>query len=718
MSSTPSVSKPSNAGNGVIAIANTKRAYVNIRTGPDTSYADIGDILDNSLVVYYPSSQTEDDWVWVEQRGVRGWVYVGVVNFEQAVGTLPTTSDKPTPYDGKIAIWHWKGSSVPEVSIEQFVSNIKRRTPNVKQVWVKTSDGTDWMGEYDDSALAINGPASVDRWVSVLEANGMEFHAWCVPQGLDIDKETALINAVCQRPGVKSMILDIEPYAGFWQGGATAVRPFMLKIRQAVGSRFHIGMSMDPRPWHKDDIFPEEWSPFVDSIHPQTYWSSFRRNVEEVVEEMYETWGGYGKPIIPALQGDAALTDQLEAHTLTTQRHGAQGLSWWRYGVISQWTAVNRTIKISTSPADPIPDPTDNYTDEVIILPKKAGFRSGSYTGNSEFKSRTNTWGWEFLFVETETGTSKVWAEWKTDLPKSGRYEISAFIPNKKATTTRARYKVHGIVGTNTEVVVDVNQNRNRNAWVPLGIFDLDKNQSNAGRVFLNDVTGESDRKIAFDAIRFRRIVTVAPGDNPTPDPDVPTNPPAGGGDGPDIVNGVYVADGYDSPVGTLAERRGGRVWPEDWLDASPFGRLYFIGTPSEAYHTGADLNFGTPYQDLGMPVYSTASGIVIFAAALSVWGYVIIIRHDPLRNPTGSVLYSRYGHVRNMKVIVGQRVKRGQHICDIGNAFGRFVPHLHFDLSPTTIFETRPSDWPGRDRARLLKNYIDPLQWIQRNRP
>lgn len=711
MSSTSSVSKPDNAGSGVIAIANTKSAYVNIRTGPGVNYQDIGDILDNSLVVYYPATQTQDQWVWLEQKGVKGWVSASVVTFIQAVGSAPTTNPNPTPYDGKVAIWHWKGTSVPETSIEQFVANIKSRTPNVKQVWVKTSDGVDWMGEYDDSALAITGTARVDKWVQVLEANGMEFHAWCVPQGLDIARETALINAVCQRPGVKSMVLDVEPYAGFWQGGRAAVRPFMLEIRKVIGNRFHIGMSVDPRPWHYDSIFPEEWSPFINSIHPQTYWYTFRRDVAEVIGEMYDTWKPYGKPIIPAFQGDAPVVDQQQAHTIATQQYGAQGVSWWRYGVISQWSAVNTPIELTSSPADPTDDPVDNFTDEVIVLPNKAGFRSGTYGEKYSFQSRENTWGWDYLYISTSRTTSKVWAEWKTTLPKSGRYEISAFIPNQKATTTRARYKVHGIVGTNTEVVIDINQNRNRNIWVPLGIFDLDKTQPNAGRVFLNDVTGEKDAWIAFDAIRFRRIVTVDPGDNP--------NPGGGtGSGGDDIVNGVYVANGYDSPVGTADQRSGGRMWPSGWLDASPFGRLYFVGTPSAAYHTGADLNFGTPYEDRGMPSYACASGVVIFASSLSVWGNVIIIRHDPLYDPAGAVLYSRYGHVQNMRVEVGQRVKRGEQICEIGDAFGRFVPHLHFDLSPTTRLETHPSDWPGTDYARLIQHYIDPLQWIARNRP
>jgi len=716
MSSTASVSKPSDAGSGVIAIADTRAAYVNIRTGPGVNYQDVGDILDNSLVVYYPATQTQDEWVWVEQKGIRGWVFSGVVTFIQAVGSVPSNDITPTPYDGKVALWHWKGTSVPETSIEQLVANIKSRTPNVKQIWVKTSDGTDWMGEYDDSALAINGPESVDRWVQVLEANDMEFHAWCVPHGLDIPRETALINAVCQRPGVKSMILDIEPYAGFWQGGRNPIRPFMLAIRQAIGNRFHIGMSMDPRPHHYDSIFPSEWSPFINSVHPQTYWFTFRREVDEVIDEVYRTWQPYGKPIIPALQGDAPILDQEEAHTLTTQKYGSQGVSWWRYGVISQWASVNKPVELTVSPGDPVNEPTDNFTDEVIILPNKPGFRSGTYTDKAKFNTGVNTWGWEYLYTDTSGSTSKVWVEWKTTLPQSGRYEISAFIPNRKATTVRARYKIHGIVGTDTEVVVDINQNRNRNIWVPLGIFELDKTQPNAGRVFLNDVTGSGSEYIAFDAIRFRRIVTVQPGDNPTPDPDEPSEPPSGGNG--DIVNGVYVANGYDSPVGTAEQRSGGRIWPSGWLDASPFGRLYFVGTPSEAYHTGADLNFGSPYADRGMPVYACASGVVTFASRLSVWGNVIIIRHDPLFTPSGAVLYSRYGHVQNMQVSVGQRVKRGDQISEIGDAFGRFVPHLHFDLSPTTRLETHPSDWPGTNYSRLIRDYIDPLQWIARNRP
>ncbi|MCU0514577.1 MAG: peptidoglycan DD-metalloendopeptidase family protein [Anaerolineae bacterium] len=713
MSSPAAVPRPANAGSGVNAIAVTNSAFINIRNGPGTQYRDIGDLRDNSLVVYYPRSRTPDNWFWMEQRGLGGWVSGGVVTFEPAVGTTAPSST-PTPYDGKVAVWYWKGENIPERSIEEFVANLKRRAPNVTQVWVKTSDGVSWQGNFDNSPLAIKSAAEVQRWVNILQQNGLEFHAWCVPQGLNVEAEASVIAATCRVPGVRSMILDVEPYAGFWQGGREAVRPFMLRLRQAVGGRFHIAMSMDPRPHHYASIFPEEWFPFVNSLHPQCYWQTFREAPEETLAEMFEAWGRFGRPIIPAFQGDAALVDQTTAHTLATQRYGFKGLSWWRYGVIAQWAGVNTPINLTTSPAQPVPAPTDNFADEMLVTPGGRGFRSGSYTGRNEFQQFDGTWNWKVFYKKTEVATSLVWAEWRVDLPESGRYEIAVFVPARHATTRKARYKIHGIRGTTTEVVVEVDQSRNRNVWVPLGIFDLVKGAPNAGRVFLNDVTGEPDQSIAFDAVRFRRIVSITPA--PGGSGGTTTNPPRGSR--PSVVNGVPVADGYDSPIGTTTQRAASQVWPPGWLDASPFGRLYFVGTPSEAYHTGADLNFGRPYEDKGMPVFAPANGVVTFAGVLRIWGNVIVIRHDPLYDPGGVVLYTRLGHVQNLRVQPGDRVKRGDQICEIGDAFGRFIPHLHFDLSPTTILERQPSHWPGTDQADLLKNYIDPLTFIRRNRP
>lgn len=697
----PPVPKPASAGTGKNAIARTSAAYVNLRNGPGTNYQDIGDIRNNSTVVYYPATKTRDAWIWVEQGNQSGWVSTTVVRFDDVTATTPNppASQTPTPYDGKVALWHWKGSSLAENTIEEVVQNLKRVAPHVTMLFVKTSDyaastGARWMGYWDTKRdLAIDGPQSIDKWVQVLERNGMEFHAWCVPRGLDVNAETDLIIQACLRPGVRSMLLDVEPYEGFWSGGKDGIRPFMLRIRRALPGSFHIGMTVDPRPHHYNSIYPQEWFPFVNSIHTQSYWATFRRPPDAVLKETFQVWGNYGRPVFPILQGDAELADMNQARQLSTQTHGAKSVSWWRLGVIGpvEFQAVNQPIRPGTAP------PADNqYTDEKVVRPDDADFAKGTYTGQTEFLSFDGTWGWKVLYKATEKQTSKVWVRWGITLPQSGKYEVSAFIPSRHASTSNARYKVQGVKGSNTEVLVNVDQSRYRNAWVTLGVFEFDKSTVNAGVVFLNDVTGEIDREIAFDAMRWRRVVETSTG-------------------GP--VDGVYVADGYESPVGTAVERASTQVWPGKWFDASPFGKLYFVGTPSEAYHTGADLNLPSD-ADSHDPVYAAASGVVVFAARLPTWGNVIIIKHDPLKTPKGQVLYGRYGHVENMVVKVGDRVKRGQQIASVGNAFGRWAYHLHFDLSPTTILETNPSHWPGKNQADLLKNYIDPAAFIRSNRP
>ena len=453
--------------------------------------------------------------------------------------------------------------------------------------------------------MAINGAASIDQWVAACQAAGIEFHAWAVPLGLNIDAEAALIVDACKRPGVQSLILDIRALRRLLARRRLRRAPIHARLAPWFGHALPYRLERRSAPPALPYGLPARMEP-LRRQRPSTVriGTPFARRRKKTLASVWNVWGGYDKPIIPVLEGTAPAQDQTEAHTLATQVHGAKGISWWRHGVISQWTGPNTPVDLASSPADTPSDIVQNFADEVIIFPSRQGFRSGTYTGQPEFSARQNTWGWDYLYVTTEERTSKVWAEWRDQLPRNGLYEIAVFIPNRKATTARARYKVHGIVGTTTEVVVDINQNQNRNRWVALGVFDLDRSMENAGRVFLNDVTGEPDKEIAFDAVRFRRIVSTPAGYTPAPEPPRPT-----------VIDGVHVADGYDSPVGASEQRRGDTVWPPGWRDATPFGKLYFIGTPSEAYHTGADLNFGAPYADKGMACYACASGVVLVAA-------------------------------------------------------------------------------------------------------
>jgi murein DD-endopeptidase MepM/ murein hydrolase activator NlpD len=698
----PPVPKPANAGAAKTALAQTTGAYVNIRNGPGTNYRDIGDLRRNTLVAYFPATRRGDGWIWIEQFGIGGWVLTNVVGFEDVVAPTPPPPDRATPFDGRIGMWHWKGDSVPEGTIDELARNLKANAPGVNQLWVKTSDitpsaGAQWQGFWDTKrALAVDGPAAIDRWVAGLGRHGIEFVAWCIPRGINVAAEADLIVQACQRPGVKAMVLDVEPYEGFWVGGREAVRALMTRVRRALPGSFHIGLCIDPRRQWFEKIHPFEWQPFVNSVHPMAYWATFRRPPDEVLAETWDVWGSYGKPIIPALQGDAPVTDMQTASTLSVNRHGARGVSWWRLGVMgpSELRTAGRALgNNSTTP----PPNTIEYGETQVVRPTDSGFSSFSFTGQQELQEFLGVWGWKVFFKGTETQTSKVTAKWTPVIRESGKYEVAAFVPGRNATTANARFKIHGVRGAGSEVLVTVNQSTQRNVWVTLGVFDIDKAAVNAGVVFLNDLTGETGQLIAFDAVRWRQVL------------DRPNN---GGGNVPPPFSG----DGYDAPIGTADERRTAKLWPGRWLDASPFGRLYFVGTPSEAYHTGADLNLPND-ADRGVPVYACASGEVVFASRLPTWGNVIIIKHDPLAS-NGQVMYSRYGHVGEMLVRVGDRVRRGQQVSVVSNAFGRWAFHLHFDLSPTTILETNPSHWPGKDRDATFTHYVDPREYIMANRP
>ena len=116
----------------------------------------------------------------------------------------------PTPYDGKVGLWHVSGGWVGEPTIEALCQTVKQQCPVADAIWVKTSNGKYWQAEYDTKAeMEINGPADITKWINALNSVGLEFHAWAVAKGTDVAAETARIVDACKVPGVKSMILDV-----------------------------------------------------------------------------------------------------------------------------------------------------------------------------------------------------------------------------------------------------------------------------------------------------------------------------------------------------------------------------------------------------------------------------------------------------------------------------------------------------------------------------
>lgn len=70
--------------------------------------------------------------------------------------------------------------------------------------------------------------------------------------------------------------------------------------------------------------------------------------------------------------------------------------------------------------------------------------------------------------------------------------------------------------------------------------------------------------------------------------------------------------------------------------------------------------------------------------------------------------MYYRYGHVDNVKVKVGDKVKKGQRIADNGTGNGQWPAHCHFD-----ILGYKPTAWTeyviGRTKEWVKEHYANP---------
>ena len=109
-------------------------------------------------------------------------------------------------------------------------------------------------------------------------------------------------------------------------------------------------------------------------------------------------------------------------------------------------------------------------------------------------------------------------------------------------------------------------------------------------------------------------------------------------------------------------------------LHTSPFGWR------GRRFHEGTDL--GAPR---GTPIYAAHDGVVVLESRYhGRYGRIVVIQGDKL--------LTVYGHNSRNYVSEGDRVRKGQHIADVG-ATGRATgPHLHF--------ETRVLDPEGRYSA------------------
>lgn len=105
-------------------------------------------------------------------------------------------------------------------------------------------------------------------------------------------------------------------------------------------------------------------------------------------------------------------------------------------------------------------------------------------------------------------------------------------------------------------------------------------------------------------------------------------------------------------------------IWPVKGRLSSKFGPR------NNRKHDGIDIA-----NKVGTSIVAAQSGEVVYADnKLTGYGNLIIIRHN-------SSMFTAYAHSNRMYVAKGDKVKKGQHIADVGETGRVTGPHLHFEL-------------------------------------
>jgi murein DD-endopeptidase MepM/ murein hydrolase activator NlpD len=102
--------------------------------------------------------------------------------------------------------------------------------------------------------------------------------------------------------------------------------------------------------------------------------------------------------------------------------------------------------------------------------------------------------------------------------------------------------------------------------------------------------------------------------------------------------------------------------------ETSPFGVRMDPFAHEAAMHTGIDFR-----GEVGEPIHATAGGTVTIAGWTGGYGKMVEIDH-------GNGLATRYGHLSEINVDVGQTVRPGAIIGKLGSTGRSTGPHLHYE--------------------------------------
>ncbi|HEX3375248.1 MAG TPA: M23 family metallopeptidase [Candidatus Acidoferrales bacterium] len=110
-------------------------------------------------------------------------------------------------------------------------------------------------------------------------------------------------------------------------------------------------------------------------------------------------------------------------------------------------------------------------------------------------------------------------------------------------------------------------------------------------------------------------------------------------------------------------------LWPVIGHLTGTFGERMDPFSGEGAFHTGVDIS-----SQYGDSVRSSADGVVVEADERSGYGRLVVVDH-------GFGVSTYYGHLSSFRVVVGQQIRRGDAIGNVGVSGRSTGPHVHYEV-------------------------------------
>lgn len=162
------------------------------------------------------------------------------------------------------------------------------------------------------------------------------------------------------------------------------------------------------------------------------------------------------------------------------------------------------------------------------------------------------------------------------------------------------------------------------------------------------------------------------------------------------------IAENFAYPIGKTEFITDAKDKKDDWYNAQDF---------TQNNHLGEDWNKNSGgNSDCGELVFAAADGNIVFAENAGIgWGNVIIIEHVL---PDGKKVQTLYGHLEKILKKSGE-IKKREQIGTVGNADGRYLCHLHFELRE----ESCPMwNQAGAGYSAENSGWLDPSKFIDKH--